>query len=450
MILKGSIRGSARELASHLLKVSDNEHAEVHEVRGFASDDLIDALIEAECLAKGTRCTKHLFSLSLNPPANETVSIEEFEEAVDRIEAELGLEEVPRAIVFHEKDGRRHCHAVWNRIDSEEMKAVPMPFFKNRLMDISRDLFLERDWDVPQGILDRSAKNPLNFDLSEWQQAQRSKQDPRLIKAVMRECWQGSDSKEAFCGALENYGYHLARGDRRGFVAVDVQGEVYSLSRTTGVKAKELTGKLGAPKDLPSVEETKALVNARWTEKLQKLSDDLDTKHTRQNKPINQKLDQIKQRQQQERHALKESQQKRSDQENRIRSERLPRGLGGIWSRLSGKYAKIRQQNEYEAWGALKRDEAEKDRQINKHLEERSSLQKTKRRLRQQQLVERVELHREIAGRMEAKKELRQGLDMEFNARSPQKSQQKTNKKSQQFTRNRGLYRGDDDLEPEL
>jgi MobA/VirD2-like, nuclease domain len=450
MILKGSVRGSARELAAHLLKVSDNEHAEVHEVRGFASDDLTDALIEAECLAKGTRCTKHLFSLSLNPPANEAVSIEEFEEAVNRVEADLGLEETPRAIVFHEKDGRRHCHAVWNRIDSEEMKAVPMPFFKNRLMDISRDLFLERDWDVPQGILDRSAKNPLNFDLSEWQQAQRSKQDPRLIKAVLRECWQGSDSKEAFSGALESYGYHLARGDRRGFVAVDVQGEVYSLSRTTGVKAKELAGKLGSPKDLPSVEETKALVNARWTEKLQKLSDDLDTKHTRQNKPINEKLDQIKQRQQQERQDLKDSQQKRWDQETKLRSERLPRGLGGIWSRLSGKYAKIRQQNEYEAWGALKRNEAEKDRQINKHLEERSSLQNTKRRLKQQQLVERVELHREIAVRMDNKKELGQGLDTEFNAQSPQKSSQKTRQNTQQIERNRGLYRNDDDLEPEL
>ena len=178
MILKGSVRGSARELASHLLNVSDNEHAEVYDLRGFSSDDLTDAFIEAECVAKGTRCSKHLFSLSLNPPSDVSVSIQEFEDAVERIEAELALEDCPRAIVFHEKDGRRHCHAVWSRIDSQEMKAVPMPFFKNRLMDISRELYLEHNWDIPSGILDRSAKNPLNFNLAEWQQAQRTNKTP--------------------------------------------------------------------------------------------------------------------------------------------------------------------------------------------------------------------------------------------------------------------------------
>jgi len=441
MILKGSVRGSARELAAHLLNVSDNEHAEIHEVRGFASEDLTDALIEAECLAKGTRCTKHLFSLSLNPPAHETVSIETFEEAVDRIEAGLGLENCPRAVVFHEKEGRRHCHVVWSRIDSEEMKAVPMPYFKNRLMDLSRDLFLEHEWDVPHGILDRSAKNPLSFDLSEWQQAQRTKQDPRIIKAVLRDCWRGSDSKEAFKGALESYGYYLARGDRRGFVAVDVRGEIYSLSRAIGIKSKELNGKLGTPKDLQSVEEAKKLVNARWSEKLQSLSDDMDTKHARQKEPLDQKLNQIKQRQRQERQALNQHHQERWDKETKIRSERLPNGLGGIWSRLTGKYAKIRHQNEYEAWEALKRDEAEKEHQIVKHLEERSSLQKTRQRLKQQQQIERAELHREIAAQMEQRAEWRQSLETEFNTQADNQRQTK---------RRRGLYRDNDDLEPDL
>lgn len=441
MILKGSVRGSARELAAHLLNVSDNEHAEIHEVRGFASEDLTDALIEAECLAKGTRCDKHLFSLSLNPPAHETVSIETFEEAVDRIEAGLGLENCPRAVVFHEKEGRRHCHVVWSRIDSEEMKAVPMPYFKNRLMDLSRDLFLEHDWDVPHGILDRSTKNPLSFDLSEWQQAQRTKQDPRIIKAVLRDCWQGSDSKEAFKGALESYGYYLARGDRRGFVAVDVSGEVYSLSRAIGIKSKDLNGKLGTPKDLQSVEETKKLVSARWSEKLQSLSDEMDAKHARQKEPLDQKLNQIKQRQRQERRALGQYHQERWDIETKIRSERLPNGLGGIWSRLTGKYAKIRHQNEYEAWEALKRDEAEKEHQIVKHLEERSSLQKTRQRLKHQQQIEHAELHREIAAQMKHRAELRQSLETEFKMQV---------ERSQKTQRKRGLYRDSDDLEPEL
>ncbi|AQQ04116.1 hypothetical protein B0E33_11370 [Roseibium algicola] len=441
MILKGSARGSARELAAHLLNTTDNEHAEVHEVRGFASEDLTNAMIEAECLSKGTRCTKYLFSLSLNPPAHETVSIETFEEAVDQIETGLGLENCPRAVVFHEKEGRRHCHVVWSRIDSEEMKAVPMPYFKNRLMDLSRDLFLEHDWDVPLGILDRSAKNPLSFDLSEWQQAQRTKQDPRIIKAVLRDCWQGSDSKEAFKGALESYGYYLARGDRRGFVAVDVRGEVYSLSRAIGIRSKDLNDKLGTPDDLQSVEEAKMLVNAHWSEKLQRLSDDMDAKHRRQKEPLDQKLNQITQRQCQERQALSQYHQERWDKESVIRSERLPNGLGGIWSRFTGKYAKIRHYNECEAWETLKRDEAEKEHQIVKHLEERSSIQKTRQRLKQHQQIERAELHREIAAQMSRRTVQRQRFEAEFKLQTakPQLSQ-----------RARGLFRNRDDLEPEF
>ena len=69
------------------------------------------------------------------------------------IEQKLGLEDQPRAIVFHEKDGRRHCHAVWSRIDAQEMKAINLPFFKNRLMEISRELYLEHGWDMPHGMI---------------------------------------------------------------------------------------------------------------------------------------------------------------------------------------------------------------------------------------------------------------------------------------------------------
>lgn len=43
MILKGNQRANGRELALHSLNVDDNEHAVVHELRGFLSDGLIDA-----------------------------------------------------------------------------------------------------------------------------------------------------------------------------------------------------------------------------------------------------------------------------------------------------------------------------------------------------------------------------------------------------------------------
>ncbi|MEO0699909.1 MAG: relaxase/mobilization nuclease domain-containing protein, partial [Pseudomonadota bacterium] len=181
MILKGSQRGNAANLSRHLMNARDNEHVELHELRGFASETLDGALLEAEAISKGTRCTQALFSLSLSPPQDETVSIETFEASIEMIEQRLGLEDQPRAIVFHEKEGRRHAHAVWSRIDAQEMKAVPLPFFKTRLMEVSKELYLEHGWDMPKGLISREMRNPLNFNRAEWQQAKRQHQDPRLI-----------------------------------------------------------------------------------------------------------------------------------------------------------------------------------------------------------------------------------------------------------------------------
>ncbi len=103
MILVGNQRGGAKDLALHLLK-QENEHVEVHEVRGFASNNLMAALNEAYAISRATRCKQFLFSLSLNPPKNENVSTETFEHTIDRVEEKLDLTDQPRAIVFHEKN----------------------------------------------------------------------------------------------------------------------------------------------------------------------------------------------------------------------------------------------------------------------------------------------------------------------------------------------------------
>jgi hypothetical protein len=68
VILKGSERGDAPQLARYLLAMRDNEHVELHDVRGFVSDDLQEAFSEADAIARGTRCKNYLFSMSLNPP----------------------------------------------------------------------------------------------------------------------------------------------------------------------------------------------------------------------------------------------------------------------------------------------------------------------------------------------------------------------------------------------
>ncbi|MDE1466919.1 relaxase/mobilization nuclease domain-containing protein [Aurantiacibacter sp. D1-12] len=143
MIFKASQRSGSAQLGRHLLNAQDNEHVEVHEVRGFMAEDVMGAMKEAEALAKGTRCKQHLFSVSLNPPENEDVPAEVFEGAIATIEEKVGLTDQPRMVIFHEKESRRHAHVVWSRIDAETMTAKQLSFFKTKLQEVSKQLYLE-------------------------------------------------------------------------------------------------------------------------------------------------------------------------------------------------------------------------------------------------------------------------------------------------------------------
>ena len=167
MILKGSQRGRAKQLAAHLLKTEENEHIEVHELDGFIAENLHGALQEIYAVSRGTRCKQFMFSVSLNPPETESVPVEYFEKAISDIEKELGLEGQPRAVIFHEKEGRRHCHTVWSRIDIDEMKAINLPYYKLKLQDISKQLYYQYGWDIPRGFLEKQERNPFNYSLAE-------------------------------------------------------------------------------------------------------------------------------------------------------------------------------------------------------------------------------------------------------------------------------------------
>lgn len=220
MILKASQRGGGKQLAVHLLRADENEHVNVHELRGFVSEDLTGALKEAYAVSKGTKCRQFLFSVSLSPPQDERVLVETFEKTIERIEETNNLTGQPRAIVFHEKEGRRHAHAVWSRIDADTMTARNLPFFKTKLRDLSREIYLEQGWQLPRGLVNSKERDPRNFTLAEWQQAKREGVHAHDLKGMMRECWAVSDSKKAFQNVLKERGMTLAKGDQRGFVLV--------------------------------------------------------------------------------------------------------------------------------------------------------------------------------------------------------------------------------------
>lgn len=413
MILKGSQRGNGDELALHLLKTEDNEHVEIHEIRNLSSETLKDAFYEIESVSNATKCRQYLFSVSLNPPQKETASIEDFENAINAIENKLSLDNQPRVVVFHEKEGRRHAHCVWSRIDAEGMKAINLPHYKNKLNDLSKELFLQHEWELPKGYIDRSFRDPASFTLQEWQQAKRTDQDPRMLKAMFRQAWERSNNPPSYMQALQSYGFVLARGDRRGFVAVDYKGEVYSLSRWSGQKPKALTDRLGKPKFLPSVEEAKNIIANKMTDALdahiQTVRRDTQKKYL----PVKNAAITMRNKHRHERDTLEQKQNERWHEEETHRMKRVPRGLKSMLSRITGRYKKIRNQNEQETMQCRLRDQNEKQKLVEKQLHERQKLQDKIQSLREERNEVLLQMRKDIGQYMDMK-EKRPDAKFEF------------------------------------
>lgn len=373
MIMVGHSRGNGQNLARHLLS-SENEHVTVHDISGFACDDLHGAFKEAEAFSRGTKCQKYLYSLSLNPPANEFVKTKDFEQAITRVEKTLGLEGQPRAIVFHEKENRRHCHVVWSRIDTDKLKAIQLDFPKRKLSALAKEIFLEKGWELPRGFLNPRLRDPKSFTLEEWQQAKRQNKDPREIKAIFQACWKESDSKQAFENALIEHGYRLAIGDRRGYVVTDIKGEVYSLSRYAGVKTKDLKKRLGDNKDLQSIEQAQAQLAKEIMPNLKKLYNQQTKSLDKLNHSFVRMREQLTRRHKKQRIQQRAMQEKRAIAETKARQERFNKGLRGLFDRITGAYSKTQRQNEFETYQALQRDQKQRDALIFKHMQQKKEL----------------------------------------------------------------------------
>lgn len=396
MLLKGSQRGTGQNLARHLLNVNDNEHIELHQLRGFASNNLPDAFKEVEAISRGTKCRQYLFSLSLSPPETANAHIEDYEQAIERIEEKLGLENQPRAIVFHEKNGRRHAHCVWSRIDAETMTAKHLPFFKQKLMQVSRDLYLEHGWKLPAGIAEKGARRADNFDLALWQQAKRNGLDPRDLKQDIQACWKGSDNLKSFERALRDSGFFLAKGDKRSFVVLDHNGAVYSLPRMLDLKTKEVKARLGDGQSLKSVDETKTRIGQIMKPAMKRHIDEAKQKYSARATKLEDRRADMAEKQRDQRAALKGQQRLQWHEGTKARAERLPTGWKALWWKVTGKYQHVRRENEMDALAIKARFSEERQQMIEKQREERASLQNEIKDLRKDQARLLWDLRRDI------------------------------------------------------
>jgi hypothetical protein len=266
MIPKASQRAGGQDLATHLLNAFDNEYVEVAEVRGAVASDLHGAFAEWEAIAHNlTRCRNYLYSLSVNPDlAQGPLSRDQYRDYADRVEKALGLTGQPRALVFHIKDGREHCHIVWSRIDARAGKAIHQAFDHERLMMLTRDFARDHGLTLPAGY-ERGGDERKKKTLYEMQQQKSSGITKEERMAAVTAAWKRSDSPRAFVRALEELGYVLATGSRP-YVLVDLYGNMNALPKLIddrSVRTKNIRAFLESefpPESLPSVDEAKALV----------------------------------------------------------------------------------------------------------------------------------------------------------------------------------------------
>lgn len=264
MIPFASQRGGGQDLATHLQNAYDNEITEVAQIRGAVADDLHGAFKEWEVQAETlTRCQKFLYSMSINPdPAQGELTRDQYFDYISRTEKALGLQDQPRAVVFHTKHGREHCHVVWSRIDADRQKAVHIAFDREKLMQVTRDFARHHFLDLPAGYEKSRQKGQDSlYERAQQNQTGLTKSDH---KERVTEAWRHSDDARSFVQALGERGYILATG-KRPYVLVDLYGGMHALAKLIDgktVRTKDLRAFLEKefPEDsLPSVEEAEEL-----------------------------------------------------------------------------------------------------------------------------------------------------------------------------------------------
>ena len=375
MIIKGSKRGGGQALAAHLCNDRDNDHVEVAEVQGTLAQDLHGAFYEVELAAEGTRAKQAFFSVQVSPPPELESNTQAYLDVADRIEAKCGLEGQPRALVFHEKEGRRHAHMVWSRIDTENAKAIDLPFFGRKLRDVAIEVSQAYGVELLPGYQDRLKKDVGNYDRPAWQQAKRIDEDPRDLKRLITQAYQGADSLKALQGALADQGLQLANG-RRPFVVVHHSGETLSLARTAGVRAAEVRKKLGDGTSLKSVEQVQKGLTAVLIEAARDKVRKAASRHRSELKPYRNAVLTQREKHRQARTQMATRQRKAFATAELERGTRLRKGLHGLWQRFTGQAGRIEKANAEERAAQKAQFVTEREGLVRGQLQERRALQR--------------------------------------------------------------------------
>jgi len=219
----------------------------------------------------------------------------------------------------------------------------------------------------------RICRDPRNFTLEEWQQAQRQGKDPRDTKRALHDAWAMSDDKHSFEAALSERGFLLANG-KRPFVAVDMDGEVHSLPRALKLKTKDLRAKLGPEDQIQSLEMAQATIERHMSSALGRLQKDVNRRQAEQREHSKDERSKLVKAQRLERKTFIDHLKARQQQEAKQRASRFRKGLTGLWDLVRGENRRIRKENEQDAKCCQTRDKKDLNAFIKAQMDQRRSL----------------------------------------------------------------------------
>lgn len=162
------------------------------------------------------------YSLSWSP--DETKTREEMEKAAHSSVKQIGLNEHQYYLVAHNDEPHEHVHIVVNLVHPES-GLIKQPYNDFKVLDK-----WSHEYELENGIVckDRDKK------YKAWEQeknAFKEKENREEYAEKVTCAFQQSDNSKSFKSALEHEGLTLAKGNRRSFVLVDRQGEIYALNR---------------------------------------------------------------------------------------------------------------------------------------------------------------------------------------------------------------------------
>jgi len=185
----------------------------------------------------------YAFALSWHPeqePGKEEMMSAAFD-TLDR----LGLKEHEAVLVAHRDTDHPHVHVICNLVNPKDGRTA-VPSYDQLTLSTWAQSYEEADGKI---YCEERVKN--NEKRREQAKEGRElalvkhKEQKHETAQMIQELYNQSDNGHAFRAALEEAGFALAKGDRRGFVIVDDYGKVHSLSRQLeGQRAKDISARL--------------------------------------------------------------------------------------------------------------------------------------------------------------------------------------------------------------